>query len=178
MKRKSLLAFTAIAAASMLTPLQGKAQYYEIVNQLPNLISPALSGSMNYKGYVDATATFGVGNDRANFVGVSTSQGFQYSSWFFMGAGIGVDIAMSSLSDTPAYNPGYNPGYYPGDYYPVYPAMSKTRVMIPVFSDFRFNIGSKNTSSPSLFIDIKAGATWILGNRYLELNNGALSNRA
>ncbi|MDE6717095.1 MAG: hypothetical protein K2J70_02790, partial [Muribaculaceae bacterium] len=70
---------------------KAEAQYYELVNQLPNLLSPALSGSMNYKGYVDVTGTLGVGNDRANFVGISTSQGFQYSTWFFMGAGIGVD---------------------------------------------------------------------------------------
>lgn len=162
------LAALALFAAAAVP--KADAQYYEIVNQLPNLLSPALSGSMNYKGYVDATATFGIGNDRANFVGVSTSQGFQYSSWFFMGAGIGVDAAMSSISDQPAYSPDYSYSYYP--------PMSRTRVMVPVFSDFRFNIGASNPKNISLFIDIKAGATWILGNRYLELNNGALSNRA
>ena len=145
---------------------KAEAQYYELVNQLPNLLSPALSGSMNYKGYVDVTGTLGVGNDRANFVGVSTSQGFQYSSWFFMGAGIGVDLATSSIS-----NPiPENTGYYG------YPPLSRTKAMIPIFSDFRFNIGGN--TSPSFFIDIKAGATWLIGRSYLELNNGALSNRA
>ena len=159
-----------LGGLSLLVAPKASAQYYEIVNQLPNLLSPALSGSMNYKGYVDATATFGVGNDRANFVGISTSQGFQYSSWFFMGAGLGVDIAMSSLSESPVYSPD---GFYSWN-----PRMSQTRVMIPVFSDFRFNIGSSNSSSPSVFIDIKAGATWLIGNRYLQLNSGALSNSA
>ena len=29
------------------------AQYYELANQIPQLISPALSGNFNYKGFVD-----------------------------------------------------------------------------------------------------------------------------
>ncbi len=163
--------FAICGALALFSVPKADAQYYEIVNQLPNLLSPSLSGSMNYKGFIDASATFGIGNDRVNFVGVSTSQGFQYSSWFFMGAGLGVDVAMSSISGSPGVSTeGYSPAYYP--------PMSRTRVMIPVFSDFRFNIGANKPSSTSLFIDIKAGATWIIGNRYLELSNGALSNRA
>ena len=147
------------------------AQYYELAQQLPNLLSPALSGSMNYKGYVDLTATFGVGNERANFVGISTTQGFRYSSWFFMGVGLGVDLATSSLSNrnSDIDNSGnviYNNA----------PVMSKTKAMIPVFSDFRFNFG--NPSNTNFYIDIKAGATWLIGSSYLQLNNGALSNRA
>ena len=30
------------------------AQYYEIANRLPGLIRPALSGSLNYKGFIEA----------------------------------------------------------------------------------------------------------------------------
>lgn len=167
MTMKHLTSAIILASVAAFTAPSAEAQYYEIVNQLPNLISPALSGSMNYKGYVDVTGTFGVGNDRANFVGLSTSQGFQYSSWFFMGAGIGVDLATSSTSDQ-VYNNG--------NYYPGYPPLSRTKAMIPVFTDFRFNIGGN--TGPSMFIDIKAGAAWLLGRSYLELNNGALSNRA
>lgn len=62
-----------------------RAQYYEITNQLTNLISPALSGSFNYKGYVEASGLAGVGHNRANFIGISTTQGFRYASWFYMG---------------------------------------------------------------------------------------------
>ncbi|MDE6754367.1 MAG: hypothetical protein K2J82_07130 [Muribaculaceae bacterium] len=145
-----------------LVPFSGKAQYAQIVDQLPQLLSPALSGSMKYKGFVDATATFGVGNNKANFVGLSTTQGFQYSSWFFMGAGIGIDVAMLNLD---ANIPDQ----------PLAPGMSKTKAMIPLFSDFRFNIGG--TGKPSFFIDIKAGAAWLLGGSYLQLNTGALSTR-
>jgi len=75
---------------------QAKAQYYEIANQLPGVISPALSGSMNYKGFIELSGVAGFGDNRANIIGVTTSQGFQYSSWFFMGAGLGVEVAMTN----------------------------------------------------------------------------------
>ena len=72
-----------------------QAQYYEIANQLPSLLQPALSGSMRYKGFVEAGYVKGIGNYNADFLGFSTSQGFQYSSWFFMGVGIGADVLFS-----------------------------------------------------------------------------------
>lgn len=156
--------FAALAVLGLSSP--AKAQYVQIANQLPELLSPALSGSMAYKGFVDVTSTFGVGNNRANFVGVSTSQGFQYASWFFMGVGMGVDVAMSSTGDNFS-GPRPDPGYVQ--------STARTKAMIPIFSDFRFNFGSK--TSPSFFIDLKAGATWLIGNSYLELNDGALSTR-
>ena len=114
------------------------AQYYQLANQLTNLISPALSGSMSYRGYVEATGTAGVGHSRANFAGISTSQGFRYSSWFFMGAGLGIDVAMargenSSFAHQSSYYGGYN--------------TTRTQVMLPVFSDFRFNIGPETAAS-------------------------------
>lgn len=156
------LGLTAIVALATAVP--ARAQYYEMANQLTSMLQPALSGSFNYKGFVDVTSTFGVGEDRANFVGVSTTQGFQYSSWFYMGVGMGVDVAMSSRNDVVYDGPNYN-----------YHASSSTRAMIPIFSDFRFNIG--NQSSTSMFVDIKAGATWLLGDRYLQLNRGALTGQ-
>lgn len=162
-----LAAFAAITGAAMLTSSSANAQYAQIANQIPDIISPALSGSMNYKGFVEATATFGIGNDRANFVGVSTTQGFQYASWFFMGAGIGVDVAMSSTGDNYNLGPRPDPNYSPG--------LARTKAMIPLFTDFRFNFGGNN--GVSFFADIKAGATWLIGNSYLELNSGSLSTR-
>ncbi len=144
-----------------------RAQYYQIANQLSGLISPALSGSMNYKGYVEASGLAGFGDNHANFVGISTSQGFQYSSWFFMGVGIGVDMAIvrNDVTDKADWE-----GTYP-DYYDH--SSSKTRAMIPVFTDFRFNLGSGR--GVGAFIDLKLGATWLLGDRYLTLQHGRLS---
>ncbi len=121
---------------------------------------------MNYKGYVEASGIAGLGNNRANFIGISTSQGFQYASWFFMGVGIGVDVAMTDQS-------GRN-DIYPADNAPDYyrHSSSQTKVMLPVFSDFRFNIGGSDAMS--MFVDLKIGATWLIGDSYLWLQRGRL----
>lgn len=126
-----------LAAAALLAAMGGAqtahAQYYELANQLPGLISPALSGSFNYKGYVELSSMAGFGDNRVNIVGISTSQGFQYSSWFFMGAGLGVDIAMNNSNvPTPDFD---RPPYWEH-------SSSTTKVMIPAFTDFRFNFGN------------------------------------
>lgn len=138
-------------------------QYYEAASQLTNLISPALSGSLNYRGFVEVSGLAGFGDNRANFVGVSTTQGFQYADWFFMGAGLGIDLAIGHECEYDFYYPGSNMRY--GE---------TKRAMLPVFSDFRFNIGGQ--SSTSFFIDLKLGAAWILGNKYLQMNRDCLSN--
>ena len=121
------------------------AQYYELANQLTNLISPALSGSASYRGYVDLTGTAGFGDNRANFVGISTSQGFQYAPWFFMGAGLGIDVAMARGEDGVYDTPG-------------------------------FNIGAQKTAS--FFIDLKIGAAWFLGGKYLEMTDFTMGHGA
>ena len=159
------LALTAVLIFSVAFGV--RAQYYQIANQLSGLISPALSGSMNYKGYVEVSGLAGFGENSANFVGVSTSQGFRYSSWFFMGVGIGVDMAVvrGDVDGRNDYTGSY-PSYY--DH-----SSSKTRAMIPVFTDFRFNIGGQ--TGPSAYIDLKTGATWLMGSSYLTLQHGRLS---
>lgn len=58
-----------------------KAQFYEIANQVPQLLSPALSGSFNYKGYIEASYIKGIGDERIDFVDISTTQGFKYANW-------------------------------------------------------------------------------------------------
>lgn len=141
------------------------AQYYEITNQLTNLITPALSGSFNYKGFVEASGLAGVGHNRANFIGISTTQGFRYASWFYMGAGIGVDVVMAQQNDVISSRPD-NPFY---EY-----STTKTKAMIPVFSDFRFNIG--DPAKTSFFIDLKLGAAWMLGSSYLSMNDACMDN--
>lgn len=146
---------------------QAKAQYYEIANQLPGVISPALSGSMNYKGFIELSGVAGFGDNRANIIGVTTSQGFQYSSWFFMGAGLGVEVAMTN-SDKLSSDVGQ--ARYREH------SNSSTKVMIPVFSDFRFNFG--NTGGVSFFADVKLGAIWLIGNSYLRLQEGCMTGDA
>ncbi len=136
------------------------AQYTNIVNQAANLLQTAVIGGSRYKGYVDATYTGGFGNLQADFVGVSTSQGYQYNSWFFMGAGIGVDLVYSKTSSR--FN-DWN-----------YDRQTRTSgAMIPIFTDFRFNIGGQTNAS--FFIDVKAGGSFLIGKNYLAIENGYIN---
>ncbi len=84
---------------SMLSSLSASAQYYEIANRIPSLIQPALSGSGQYKGFIEAGYSKTLGNYDADFLELSTSQGFQYNSWFYMGVGLGVDVLFSHKND-------------------------------------------------------------------------------
>lgn len=47
---KKIKVIAAISLLALGVSLQASAQYYEIASQLPSLLSPALSGSMKYKG--------------------------------------------------------------------------------------------------------------------------------
>lgn len=164
MKLKSLL----IALAAVCLAIPARAQYGQIANQIPQLIQPALSGSLNYKGFVEAGYTAGLGNKRADILDFSTVQGFRYSNWFFMGVGAGVDV-MFSHSNTPDYSD-----------YPEYDnywnhSNTTTACMIPLFSDFRFNIGG--TTGVSFFADVRIGVSLLLGNKYVAVGDGYVTNR-
>ena len=148
--------------------IPARAQYFQIASQVRDLISPALTGGSAYKGFVEASVLPGIGTNRATFYGVSTSQGFQYRPWFFMGAGIGVDVA------TAVWPTGITGDVIPPSYFSRETA--STKAMIPVFSDFRFNIGKP--AGTSVYIDLKLGATWLIGSSYLELADKYLSTSA
>lgn len=160
---KRIIPFLILLAA--IVPLRSAAQYYQIANQLQQVITPALSGSLNYKGFVEMSGLAGLGHNRANVIDFSTTQGFQYSSWFFMGVGLGIDVVMAQQPEGWTPDPDY--GYMSR-------SNAQTKVMIPVFSDFRFNIGDRATTS--FFIDIKLGAAWLMGSDYLRMADGFLSN--
>lgn len=155
-----VLGFMGISTAS-------HAQYYQIANQLTGLISPALRGGSGYKGFVDASYLGGLGNRRVDFAGVSTSQGYLYRSWFYMGVGLGVDVAMGHTNPEFGTSPGYG-GYWDHAY-------KKTGVMIPIFTDFRFILG--NQSKTAFYIDARIGASFLMGNNYLAVADGFITNR-
>ena len=171
-----LIGIAAIALASILSANEADAQYWQAASQLQSLISPALSGSGRYKGSVEVMGVAGVGSSKLNHVEISTLQGYQYTDWFYMGAGLGVDIVRSSVDDmmvvsTPDYSGSYVTGRYGSGYdY----GQKKTGVMIPLFTDFRFNIPTGY--SASVFVDLRLGASWLVGNTYLETNDGWLGN--
>lgn len=161
LKQIAVMAALALGAAAV------RAQYYEIASQIPSLLSPALSGSASYKGFVELTGLGGFGTNRANFIELSTSQGFRYSNWFFMGAGLGIDIALARNDRD--WSTGIYPRYYNGN-------NTSTMALLPIFSDFRFNIGTGRGTS--LYIDAKVGAAWFLGNDYLQLHDRIMGHGA
>lgn len=162
MNFRRLLSIAVISVASFTA---AHAQFYEIASQLTSLVSPALSGAGSYRGFVELSGMPGFGTNRANFVELSTTQGFRYNSWFFMGAGLGVDVARSSLGDVVADNG--QPSYY---------QTTQTKCMIPVFSDFRFFLGPE--TGLSAYIDLKMGAAWFVGSKYLAMTEGYMTNGA
>ena len=153
---------------SMLSSLSASAQYYEIANRILSLIQPALSGSGQYKGFIEAGYSKTLGNYDADFLELSTSQGFQYNSWFYMGVGLGVDVLFSHKNDdwgSDWENPSYGSDR----------GSTTTAAMIPLFTDFRFNIGGN--SGASFFIDMKVGCSFLLGNKYISIGDGYLTNQ-
>lgn len=162
MKSTATLLLTTVLSAVSAT---ASAQYYDLANQVMNTIQPALSGSTRYKGFVEASYAKGLGNLNADIAGISTTQGFQYSTWFFMGAGLGVDLLFSHVDD------GWGTGWNPGDYH----KSTTTGVMIPLYSDFRFNIGSPSTAS--FWIDVRLGCSFLIGSDYLRISQGYLTNQ-
>ncbi|MCM1348710.1 MAG: hypothetical protein NC338_04795 [Firmicutes bacterium] len=155
------------SAALLCCTLTSHAQYYQLANQLTDVIRPALLGGFNYKGFVDASYTAGLGPRKASFVELTTTQGFQYASWFYMGVGLGVQALIADRNDN------YNPWQYPGGW-DSSRGHSKTGWVLPLYTDFRFNIGKPTDTS--MFIDLRLGASFLLSDDYIEIGDGFLTN--
>lgn len=170
MKRiKGIITGVGIVLAIMGVATPASAQIYEIVNQLPSLISPALSGSGRYKGSIDAGWSKTLGNKDADFLEFSTSQGYQYNSWFYMGVGLGVDVLFAHQND------GWGTNWNPSMDFDYNHSSTKTAAMIPVFTDFRVNLG--NQSKISFFVDLKIGCSFLASNDYIAIGDGYLTNQ-
>jgi len=162
--RKFLVALLLGAAIST----GASAQYYQMANQLTQLIGPALRGGFNYKGYVDGSYLKGVGHRNADYLELTTTQGFKYADWFFMGVGAGVEVVFSNpkseFTDWESVTDGFDR----------HKGHSKTGWVIPLFTDFRFNIGKP--ADVGMFIDLRLGCSFLLSDKYLEIGNGYMTN--
>lgn len=155
---KRILAPLLLLAALAASSTSASAQYYELANQLGNIIRPALSGSFAYRGTVELSGIAGVGYDRINTLEITTVQGFKYADWFFMGAGLGIDLAIGGDGAIDGWNH----------------TVKQYKAMMPLFSDFRFNIGGE--SKPSFFVDLRLGAAWFFGDNYLDTRHNYIDN--
>ncbi len=157
----ALTAFAMLSAAG-----EARAQYYDIANQIANMVQSPLSGSSRYKGFVEAGYTRGLGDLSADLFEITTTQGMQYNSWFFMGAGIGVQGITSHPSTNVATDYWSQPGW---------PSSSRSSgVMIPLYTDFRFTPFGTSTG---IYVDLRAGCSFLIGKNYLRIGQGYLTNQ-
>lgn len=168
MKTRSIFASCAVILAAILIPSKADAQLYQIANQLPQLIQPALSGASSYKGFLEGGYTKTFGHYDADFMEFSTSQGFQYNSWFYMGVGVGVDVMFAHHEDQ------WGSGWQPDNSFNFSHPSTTTAAMLPLFTDFRATLG--NTFS-QFFIDLKIGCSFLLSNKYIEIGDGYMTTQ-
>ena len=153
-------------------PLPASSQYYAMANGLQTTLGPIISGSGFYKGFVEAGYSHTLGHYNGDFIEISTSQGYKYKSWFYVGAGLGVDILFAHKGNN--WGNGITP---PPDLEKGDKALS-TAVMLPIFTDFRFDIGTLTSSSrPSFYVDLKIGCSFLLSNKYIAIGDGYLTNQ-
>lgn len=153
--RRILLAL--LAAVAVVLP--AKAQYYQMINQGTQMINTALQGGFYYRGFVEGAYLNGIGNNRASFLEITTTQGFKKADWFYMGIGAGVDIVFANYGEAQSQINGQ--------------ATKQTGVMIPLFSDFRFNIGSQTATAA--FVDVRLGASFLVGGDYLQVGDSYIN---
>lgn len=167
-KRMHRLGMALAVVMGMMSATAAHAQYYQMANQLQQLIGPALSGGMNYRGFVDGSYLKGVGDRNADYLEITTTQGMKYADWFFMGVGAGVEVVFtnpkSQFTDWAGVQGGFDASK----------GHSRTGWVIPLFTDFRFNIGKP--ADVGFFIDLRLGCSFLLSDKYLEIGDGYMTN--
>ncbi len=156
--KRFLLSLAVLAAFMAGGANEAWGQYYALANQLTNVLRPALSGSLSYRGMVEVSGIAGTGYNRINTLELATVQGFKYGDWFFMGAGLGIDLAVGDDTEAPGAAHG----------------ISRYKAMMPIFSDFRFNFGGE--SKTSFFIDLRLGAAWFFGNSFIGTHHNYIDD--
>ena len=165
MKAKRFKGTLIIAMMAVLVNIPVHSQIYETINTLQSVLMPALSGSGRYKGFVEAGYSHTLGKYNGDFVEISTSQGYQYNNWFYMGAGLGLDFLMTKKNSD--WGVTTDPAQLKD--------IATTAPMLPLFADFRFLIAGNTTMS--FFLDLKVGCSFLLSNKYVAIGNGYLTNR-
>lgn len=136
-----------------------KAQYYQMVNQGSQMIGTALQGGFYYRGFVEGSYLNGIGNNRASFLEITTTQGFKKADWFYMGIGAGLDVVFANYGEAQSQINGQS--------------TQQTGMMIPLFTDFRFNIGSQSVTAA--FVDVRLGASFLVGSDRLQVGDSYIN---
>lgn len=172
MNKKFWLSAIALLALLLVPSGKAHAQYYQAINQATNMISTAIQGGFNYRGMIDASYTTGVGKNGCSSLEFTTTQGFKYANWFYMGVGAGVNVVFAGEGDHNSPD-GWRPNGW-GHGFQDYRSTRDTGVIIPLFTDFRFQIGQDQ--DVSVYIDARVGAAFLIGKDYLVTPDGYLDN--
>lgn len=146
------------------TSIAAHAQFYELVSHGTDMLKPVLQGGQNYRGFVEVSYLKGLGDKQANFLELSTTQGFKYRDWFFFGVGAGIDWMKTTANDG---------GYRPSATSTNNTNCTNSAAMVPLFTDFRFNIG--DISGTSFFIDLRVGAGFYIADKYIIVGDGYIN---
>lgn len=157
---KTIAKFFASALLMIASAQAASAQYYQMVNQATDMISTAIRGGANYRGLFDVSYIKGIGDKQANFLEFSTTQGVKYGNLFFIGVGAGVDMMHTEINNNP-----YSPSGH---------ATTQNSVMIPLYTDFRLNLGAP--TALGFFIDLKVGAGFYVSNDYILVGDGYINS--
>lgn len=155
--KRLLIAFAAVIASGS----AASAQYYQMTNQTVNMISSIFNSGANYRGFFDVGFTRGIGTYEANVLEFTTTQGAQFTNWFYMGLGAGVDVLFTKEADN------FNPAAFTDR------SFTSQGCMIPLYSDFRFTAGSP--AKPSFFADLRIGAAFLIGKDYVQIDEAYIS---
>jgi hypothetical protein len=148
-----------IATMLLFGATTANAQIYAIADRITDLIEPALYGGFNYRGMVEVSAIKGIGNNNADFIGISTTQGFKYADWFFMGVGIGADALFTDVNS-----------YYENHL----ESVTKHGWIIPLFTDFRFTFGNNN--GVNCYVGTKIGCSFLVSDKDIQVNRGYITS--
>lgn len=151
--------FAALAVMLICGALTSNAQYYQLASQATSMLQTALQGGMNYRGTIDASYINGLGSKKADFFEISTTQGFKYNEWFFMGLGAGIDFFHTTTNDNP--------------YKPASQEFTQNAAMVPLYSDFRFNFGNQNATNA--YFDVRIGAAFYISGDYILVGDGYIN---
>lgn len=133
---------------------------------------PGISGSGNYKGFVEVNYAHTLAGYNGDFIGVTTSQGYQYSTWFFIGAGLGFDYLFAHK------NQNWGNGWWDNPHYNISKEYKESAPMLPLFSDFRFLVGNQSgAQNVSFFLSLKIGCSFLLTSKYIAIGDGYLTNQ-
>ena len=123
--------------------------------------TPGKGPQKGYRGFVDLEYYLSVDEMSKNHIGFSTTHGYQFKPWLFIGAGVGMRYIHKKHLKSPPFDIYSSvPASIYGDYVAAINAYMSNRVdfyIFPVFADIRLDL-LKSRFSP--FMDCRVGYTF------------------